>query len=223
MTKELFGQAILKFTLGLIFVGILVFVPAGTIDFWNGWLFMGVLFVPMFFAGIVMMIKNPELLKKRLNAKEKQSEQNMVIKLSGLMFLAGFIAAGLNYRFQWNMLPKNVSIIATVVFLIAYLLYAEVLRENTYLSRTIEVQENQKVIDTGLYGVVRHPMYSVTVLLFLAMPIILGSLLAAVIFLVYPFIIAKRIRNEEMLLENELEGYREYQKKVRYKLIPFVW
>lgn len=223
MTKELFSQAILKFTLGAIFVGLLVFVPAGTIAFWNGWLFMGVLFVPMFFAGIVLMIKNSELLKKRLNTKEKQSEQSMVIKFSGLMFLAGFVVSGLNYRFEWNMLPKGVSIGAAVVFLIAYMLYAEVLRENTYLSRTVEVQENQKVIDTGLYGIVRHPMYSVTVLLFFAMPIILGSLLAFVIFLVYPFIIAKRIQNEEMLLENELDGYREYQKKVKYRLIPFVW
>ena len=223
MTKGLFIQAILKFILGVILVGLLVFVPAGTIAFWNGWLFMGILFIPMFFAGIVMMIKNPELLKKRLNAKEKQREQSMVIKLSGLMFLVGFVIAGLNYRFNWSMLPKSVSIGATVVFLLAYLLYAEVLRENTYLSRTIEVQENQKVIDTGLYGIVRHPMYSVTVLLFLAMPFVLGSILSFVIFLAYPLIIAKRIKNEEMLLENELEGYREYQKKVKYRLIPFVW
>lgn len=223
MTKGLFIQAILKFILGVILVGLLVFVPAGTIAFWNGWLFMGILFIPMFFAGIVMMIKNPKLLKKRLNAKEKQREQSMVIKLSGLMFLVGFVIAGLNYRFNWSMLPKSVSIGATVVFLLAYLLYAEVLRENTYLSRTIEVQENQKVIDTGLYGIVRHPMYSVTVLLFLAMPFVLGSIISFVIFLAYPLIIAKRIKNEEMLLENELEGYREYQKKVRYRLIPFVW
>ena len=223
MTKELFIQAILKFTLGVIFVGLLIFLSAGTLEFWNGWLFMGVLFVPMFFAGIVMMIKNPKLLKKRLNAKEKQSEQSMVIKLSGLMFLTGFVVAGLNYRFRWNILPMGVSIGAAVVFLIAYLLYAEVLRENMYLSRTIEVQENQKVIDTGLYGIVRHPMYSVTILLFLAMPIILGSLFAFVIFLVYPYIIAVRIQNEEMLLANELEGYREYQNQVKYRLIPFVW
>lgn len=213
MTKGLFVQAIFKFTLGAIFVGLLIFVPAGTIAFWNGWLFMGILFVPMFFAGIVLMIKNPELLKKRLNAKEKQREQSMVIKLSGLMFLVGFIIAGLNYRFNWNMLPTSVSIGVAMVFLLAYLLYAEVLRENTYLSRTIEIQENQKVIDTGLYGIVRHPMYSVTVLLFLAMPLVLGSLFPFVIFLVYPFIIIKRIKNEEALLGKELEGYREYQKK----------
>lgn len=223
MTKELFIQAITKFLLGVILVGLLVFLPAGTLLFINGWLFMGILFIPMFFAGIVMMYKNPELLKKRLNAKEKQREQSLVVKLSGLMFLAGFIVAGLTFRFGWDMLPKGVSIGAMVVFLGAYLLYAEVLRENTYLSRTIEVQENQKVIDTGLYGIVRHPMYSVTLLLFLAMPLILGSLYSFVIFLVYPFIIVKRISNEEVLLENELMGYREYKNKVKYRLIPFVW
>lgn len=223
MTKELFLQAIMKFSLGVILVGLLIFIPAGTIAFWNGWLFMSILFVPMFLAGIVMMIKKPELLKKRLNAKEKQKEQSMVIKLSGLMFLVGFIVAGFNYRFHWNILPRSVSIGASVVFLATYLLYAEVLRENVYLSRTIEVQENQKVIDTGLYGIVRHPMYSITLLLFLAIPFVLGSLSSFVIFLAYPFIIAKRIISEEMLLENELEGYREYQKKVKYRLIPFVW
>ena len=223
MSKELFIQAITKFLLGIILVGLLVFVPAGTVFFINGWLFMGVMFIPMFFAGVVMMIKNPRLLKGRLNSKEKQREQSFVVKLSGLMFIAGFIVAGLNFRFGWYILPKAVSICAAVVFLVAYLLYAEVLRENTYLSRTIEVQENQKVIDTGLYGIVRHPMYSVTLLLFLAMPLILGSLYSFVIFLVYPFIIAKRIRNEEMLLENELAGYCEYKKKVKYRLIPFIW
>ncbi len=223
MSKGLFVQAITKFLLGVILVGLLVFVPAGTLFFINGWIFMAVLFIPMFFAGIVMMIKNPELLKKRLHAKEKQSEQNLVVKLSGLMFLVGFIVAGLNFRFGWYFLPKGISIGATVVFFVAYLLYAEVLRENTYLSRTIEVQENQKVIDTGLYGIVRHPMYSATLLLFLAMPVVLGSLYSFVIFLVYPFIVAKRIRNEEVLLETELEGYREYKNKVKYRLIPFVW
>ena len=223
MTKELFIQAISKFILGVILAGLLVFVPAGTIAFWNGWLFMGILFIPMFFAGIVMMIKNPELLKKRINAKEKQGEQSMVIKLSGLMFLIGFVVAGLNYHFKWYMLPIGVSIGAAVVFLLAYLLYAEVLRENKYLSRIIEVQENQKVIDTGMYGIVRHPMYSVTVLLFLAMPLVLGSLFSFVIFLAYPFIIAKRIKNEEILLVNELKGYSRYREKVKYKLIPFVW
>lgn len=223
MTRTLFIQAVSKFLLGAIIVGLLVFFPAGTLSFMNGWLFMGILFIPMFFAGIVMMVKNPELLGKRLKAKEKESEQSLVVKLSGLMFLAGFIAAGLNYRFGWHVLPIGVSIGAAVVFLVAYLLYAEVLRENTYLSRTIEVQENQKVIDTGLYGIVRHPMYSVTLILFLTMPLILGSLISFAIFLAYPFIIAKRIKNEEMLLENELEGYREYKNKVQYRLIPFIW
>jgi len=223
MTKKLFIQAIAKFFLGVLLVGVLVFVPAGTPAFYNGWIFMAVLFVPMFFAGIVMMFKNPELLKKRLDAKEKQNEQALVVKLSGLMFLAGFIVAGLNFRFGWYMVPRGVSVGATVVFLIAYLLYAEVLRENTYLSRTIEVQEGQKVIDTGLYGIVRHPMYSVTLLLFLAMPLILGSIYSFVIFLVYPFIIAARIRNEEQLLEKELSGYKEYKQKVKYRMIPFIW
>ena len=184
---------------------------------------MGILFVPRFGAGIVMMLKNPELLKKRLHAKEKQQEQSVVIKLSGLMFLIGFIVAGLNYRFEWHVLPAGVSIGAAVAFLLAYLFYAEVLRENTYLSRTIEVQENQKVIDTGLYGIVRHPMYSVTLILFLAMPWVLGSAIAFLVFLAYPFIIAKRIKNEEEVLEQGLKGYKEYKEKVKYRLIPFVW
>ena len=223
MTKELFIQAIIKFVFGVILVGVLVFAPAGTLSFWNGWLFMGILFVPMFGAGIVMMFKNPYLLKKRLDAKEKRGEQSMVIKLSGLMFLTGFIVAGLNYRFGWHTLPKTVSIGAAVAFLIAYLIYAEVLRENTYLSRTVEVQENQKVISTGLYGIVRHPMYSATLLLFMVMPLVLGSVISFIIFLAYPIIISKRIKDEEELLSEELEGYAEYKKKVKYRLIPFVW
>ena len=223
MTIKVFIQAITKFVLGFILVGILIFLPAGTFSFYNGWLFMGILFVPMFFAGIVMMFKNPDLLKKRLNAKEKQEEQNLVLKLSGLMFVIGFIVAGLGFRFNWYTLPKSVVIAAAVVFLVAYILYAEVLRENTYLSRTIEVQENQKVIDTGLYGIVRHPMYSVTLLLFLSMPLVLGSIYSFFVFLAYPFIIAKRIKHEEEFLEKELHGYREYKQKVKYRLIPFVW
>ncbi len=223
MTAKLFFQAIVKFILGLLLVGLLVFLPAGSFAFFNGWLFIGILFVPMFIAGIVMMFKNPALLAKRLDAKEKQGDQSLVVKLSGLMFLLGFVVAGLDFRFGWLVLPKGVSIGAAAVFLIAYALYAEVLRENTYLSRTIQVQENQQVISTGLYGIVRHPMYSATVLLFLAMPLILGSVFSFVIFLAYPFIIAKRIKGEEKLLENELEGYREYKQKVKYRLIPFVW
>ena len=223
MNKKLFIQAILKFALGALLVGLLVFLPAGTIHFFNGWLFMGILFIPMFFAGIVMMVKNPMLLKSRLDAKEEEKEQSLVVKLSGLMFLVGFIIAGFDYRFGWCILPKSVSIVASLIFLIAYCLYAEVLRENTYLSRTIEVQENQKVVDTGMYAVVRHPMYSITLLMFLSMPIVLGSIYSFLIFLIYPFIIAKRIRNEEALLEKELEGYSEYKKKVKYRLIPFIW
>lgn len=223
MSKELFIQAISKFFLGVVIIGLLIFLPAGTLQYQAAWLFMGILFIPMFCAGIVMMLKNPQLLRKRLNAKEEQTEQSLVVKLSGLMFVLGFIVAGLNYRFSWIVLPDWVSWTAVIIFLIAYLLYAEVLRENTYLSRVIEVQENQKVVDTGLYGMVRHPMYSVTILLFLSMPLVLGSAISFVIFLVYPLIIAKRIRNEEEVLEANLDGYSEYKKKVKYKLIPFVW
>ena len=223
MTLKLFIQAITKFLSGVALVGLLIFLPAGSLSFFGGWLLMAILFVPMFFAGIVMMLTNPDLLKSRLNAKEKREEQSLVVKLSGLMFLAGFVVAGLGFRFGWYTLPKGVVIGGAVVFLAAYILYAEVLRENTYLSRTIEVQENQKVIDTGLYGIVRHPMYSATLLLFLSMPIILGSVYSFLIFLTYPFIIAKRIRDEEKFLEEELDGYCEYKQKVRYRLIPFIW
>lgn len=223
MNKKLFIQAIIKFFFGVLLVGLLVFLPAGTLQFFNGWILMGILFVPMFIAGIVMMAKNPKLLESRMNAKEKQADQSLVVKLSGLMFLVGFIVAGLDFRFGWFPLPKGVSIGAAVVFLLAYVLYAEVLRENTYLSRTIKVTENQKVIDTGLYGIVRHPMYFATVLLFLVMPLVLGSLISFVVFLAYPFIIAKRIKGEEQFLERELAGYKEYKEKVKYRLIPFVW
>ena len=184
---------------------------------------MGLLFIPMFIAGIIMMVKSPDLLKKRLNVKEKENEQKQVVALSGLMFLVGFIIAGLNYRYNWFVLPNIVIIISSVIFVISYILYGEVLRENAYLSRTIEVQENQKVVDTGLYGIVRHPMYAATILLFLSMPLVLGSILSFVIFLVYPFIIAKRIKNEEEVLEKELDGYAEYKNKVKYKVIPFIW
>ena len=223
MTAKLFLQAILKFLLGVILVGVLIFLPAGSLHFFHGWLLMGILFIPMFLAGIVMMFKNPGLLQARLEAKEKQKNQDWVIKLSGLMFLAGFVVAGLGFRFGWFLLPKGVSIGAAVVFLIAYALYAEVLRENTYLSRTIKVQENQKVVDTGLYGIVRHPMYSVTLLLFLSMPLVLGSVYAFVIFLAYPLLIAKRIKGEEAFLEKELPGYAEYKQTVKYRMIPFLW
>ena len=223
MNIKLFVQAIVKFILGVLIIGLLLFLPANTIKYWNGWLFMGLLFIPMFIAGIVMMIKSPELLKKRLNAKEKENEQKQVVLFSGLMFLAGFIIAGLNYRYIWITLPNLVVIISSILFVLAYIIYAEVLRENAYLSRTIEVQENQKVIDTGLYGIVRHPMYGATILLFLTMPLILGSIISFAIFLLYPLIIAKRIKNEEQVLERELKGYSEYKKKVKYKVIPFIW
>ena len=223
MTVKLFISAITKFLLGVVLVGLLLFLPAGTLDWFGGWLLMAILFIPMFCAGVVMMFKNPGLLASRLDAKEKRGKQSIVVKLSGLMFLCGFIVAGLGVRFDWYMLPLPVCILAATLFIIAYILYAEVLMENTYLSRTIEVQEGQKVIDTGLYGIVRHPMYSVTLLLFLSMPLVLGSIWSFLIFLVYPFIIAARLKDEEKFLEEELEGYREYKEKVKYRLIPFVW
>ena len=223
MDKKLFVQAIIKFLAGFILVGVLIFLPAGTWSWWQGWLLMGILFVPMFGAGLVMMKKSPELLRKRLNAKEQESEQKTVLLLSGCMFLAAFIVAGLNFRFGWIILPDWVSWAAAAMFLAGYILYAEVLRENVYLSRTVEVQENQKVIDTGLYGIVRHPMYMSTLLLFLAMPLVLGSVISFVIMLLYIPVIAKRIRNEEEVLEKGLEGYTEYKKKVKYKVIPYVW
>jgi len=223
MNIKLFLQAILKYVFGVLIVGSLLFIPANSFEYWNGWLFMGLLFVPMFIAGIFLMIKNPELLRKRLNAREKESEQKKVLLFSGLMFLSGFIIAGMNYRFKWIEMPNIVIIISSILFIIAYILYAEVLRENTYLSRTIEVQKDQKVIDTGLYGIVRHPMYAVTVLLFLTMPLVLGSIISFIIFLIYTIIICKRIKNEERILEKDLKGYAEYEKKVKYKVIPFVW
>lgn len=201
----------------------MIFLPAGTFSYFGGWLLMGILFLPMFLAGVVMMAKNPALLKGRLDAKEKQKEQNLVVKLSGLMFIAGFVLAGLGVRFGWYRLPAWVVYVSAAVFLCAYALYGEVLRENTYLSRTIRVQEGQKVIDTGLYGIVRHPMYSATLLLFLSMPLVLGSVYSFLIFLAYPVLIVTRIKHEEALLEKELPGYREYKEKVKYRLIPWVW
>ena len=223
MDSKLFAQALAKYFGGLILVGLLLFVPAGSLSFRQGWLLIGILFVPMLIAGLIMRKKRPDLLRKRLSVKETQPEQKTVIALSGIMFLAAFVAAGLNYRFGWIVLPEWVAYAAAAVFLIAYALYAEVLRENAYLSRTVEVQENQKVIDSGLYGVVRHPMYMSTLLLFLAMPLVLGSVISFLIMLAYIPIIAKRIRNEEQVLEEGLEGYAEYKKRVRWKVIPFVW
>ena len=223
MDKRLFIQAMTKFSGGLVLVGLLLFLPAGSLHYWQGWLLMGILFVPMFCAGLVMMAKNQDLLRKRLNAKEEEKEQQTVVKLSGLLFIAAFIVAGLNWRFGWCVLPDWAVWISAGVFLVCYLLYAEVLRENTYLSRTIEVQEDQKVIDTGLYGIVRHPMYMATTVLFLTMPLVLASPISFFIMLGYLLVIAKRIRNEEKVLEEGLEGYSEYKKKVKYRIIPLIW
>lgn len=223
MDSRLFLQAIIKFMSGLLIVGLLLFLPAGTFAYWQAWLLIGILFIPMFIAGLIMMKKSPDLLRKRLDAKEEENEQKVVIALSGMMFLAAFIIAGLNVRFHWFVLPDSVSYVAAVVFLLAYALYAEVLRENVWLSRTVEVQENQKVIDTGLYGIVRHPMYMTTLFLFLSMPLVLGSVISFVIMLAYIPIIAKRIENEEKVLEEGLPGYVEYKQEVKRKVIPFIW
>ena len=223
MEKRLFLQAIAKFTLGVLLLGLLIFLPAGSLHYWQGWLQMGILFVPMFVAGLVMLAKNPDLLRKRLNAKEQEAEQKIVVKLSGLLFILAFVVAGLNWRFDWFVLPDWAVWVAAGLFLASYLLYAEVLRENTYLSRTIEVQENQKVIDTGLYGIVRHPMYMATTILFLAMPLVLASPLSFLIMLGYIPLIAQRIKNEEQVLEKGLPGYADYKKKVKYRILPLVW
>ena len=223
MNGKLFLEAFTKFFFGVVLIGLMIFWPAGTFSFWPGWLLMGVLFIPMFAAGIVMFAKNPGLLRERLDAKEKQKEQKSVVALSGLLFMAAFIVAGLNWRFEWVILPDWAVYIAAIVFVLCYLLYAEVLRENTYLSRTIKVQENQKVIDTGLYGIVRHPMYFATTLLFLAMPLVLASPISFLIMLLYLPLIVKRIRNEEAVLEEGLDGYKEYKQRVKYKMLPFIW
>ena len=221
--KELLVQALAKVSCGIVIAGLLIFLPAGTIRFCEGWLLMAILFIPMVIAGFVMLFKSPELLRKRLNAKEKQDEQKTVIILSLIMFVAAFVVAGLNHRFGWIPLPPAVSYVAAAVFLFAYVLYAEVLRENMYLSRTVEVQENQKVVDTGLYGIVRHPMYMATLLLFLSMPLVLGSVISFAIMLVYIPIINKRMINEEKILSEGLAGYKEYMEKVKYRVIPYIW
>lgn len=220
---KLFFQALTKFLLGAVIFGLLIFLPAGSLHYWQGWLLMGILFVPMFVAGLILMVKNPELLRKRLNAKEEEKEQKWVVVLSMVMFIVAFVVAGLNWRFQWLLLPNWAVWVAAALFLFGYVLYAEVLRENTYLSRTVEVQEDQKVIDTGLYGIVRHPMYTATIILFLAMPLVLASPLSFLIMLLYIPLIAKRIRNEEAVLEEGLKGYREYKQRVKYKVLPNIW
>ncbi len=220
---KLVGKGIAFLLCGLVIMGALFFLSAGTLAYWNGWLMLGILFIPMLLMGLVLLAKDRSLLEKRLQLKEKQSTQKSVVAFSGLMFLAGFVLAGLDFRFGWVPLPKTVSVIAAVIFLAGYGMYAEVLRENTYLSRTVEVQEEQKVIDTGLYGVIRHPMYTATLLMFLAMPLVLGSVIALAVFLAYPVIIIARLRNEEQVLEEGLKGYTEYKQKVKYRLLPFIW
>ena len=223
MRRTLLVQTAAKFMLGVILTALLIFVPAGALSYVGGWLFMAVLFLPMLMLGIVLIVRNPELLRKRLKDKEEAKEQELAVKLSGLMFLVGFIAAGLNYRFDWYVLPFGVSVTAAIIFLAGYLLYARVMKENAFLSRVIEIQEGQRVVDTGVYAIVRHPMYSATLLLFLSMPLILGSLISFVIFLAYPLIISRRIAHEEAFLEEYLDGYSDYKKRVQYRLIPFVW
>lgn len=223
MRRKLLLSAISKFIIGLIMISLLLFLPAGTIYYWNGWLFIGLLFIPMFLLGAILLLKAPELLEKRLNNKEKEKEQKQVVALSFLLFVGGFVVSALDFRFRWSNLPLGIVIAAAVILLISYGLYAEVMRENAYLSRTIEIQENQKVIDTGLYGIVRHPMYFATTLLFLSFPIVLGSLAGFVIFLFYPIVLVKRIKNEEVILENGLPGYKEYKQRVKYRLFPFIW
>ena len=221
--NDLVFQGAKKIILGLVVVGILLFVPAGTLDYPNGWLFIALLFIPILIIGTILMIKAPNLLEKRLNATETEPEQKLMVSISALMFVSAFIVAGLNYRFNFNSLPDIVVIVAAIVFLLAYLMYVEVLRENEYLSRNIGVDENQKVVDSGLYGIVRHPMYTSTIFLFLAMPLILGSIYSFVIMLIYPVLIEFRIRNEEKVLAQQLDGYIDYKRKVRYKIIPFLW
>lgn len=220
---KLFIQAISRFILGILLIGVLLFVPAGTLNYINAWLLMGLLFIPMFIVGIILLIKNPDLLKRRLDAKENEKEQKTVIITSGIMFLLGFIIAGLNYRYNWIILSNTAVIIASIIFIISYVLYGEILRENSYLLRTIKVEKDQKVVDTGFYGIVRHPMYAITIPLFLSMPIILNSPISFIIFLIYPVLIIKRINNEEKVLEKDLKGYSKYIKKVKYKLIPYIW
>ena len=223
MNRNLLIQALVKLSAGIILVGLMVFLPAGSFGYWQGWLLMGVLFVPMLIAGVVMMVKNQGLLRKRLDAKEKEGEQKRVVALSGVLFVVSFVTAGLNWRYGWWMLPEWAVWTAAAFFILSYTLYAEVLRENEYLSRTIEVQKGQKVIDTGLYGMVRHPMYLATVIMFLSMPLVLGSPISFVIMIGYFPVIAKRIRNEEEVLAAGLDGYKEYQMRVKYKVIPFIW
>lgn len=223
MKKKLLYQSLLKYLLGLMIISSLVFIPAGTLDYFNGWLLIGSLFIPVFILGIILFVFKPEMLEQRLKGKEKREDQQRIVKYIGLMFVLGFIVSGLNYRFGFYMVPPTLSILAVITFLIGYLLYGVVIKENVYLSRRIEVQHNQHVVDTGVYGVVRHPMYLATIILFLSIPLILGSLVSLLVFLCYPYLISKRIESEEALLLQELEGYEDYTRKVKYRLIPYIW
>ena len=222
-TMKLACNALIKFTVGLLLVGVLLFLPAGSFEYINGWLFIGLLFIPMLILGVVLLIKSPDLLKKRLGAREKENTQKGVVAVSGILFVIGFAVAGLDFRFGWSEVPLWVVIASSIVLLISYALYAEVMRENAYLSRTIEVQEDQKVVDTGLYGIVRHPMYSVTLWLFLSIPLVLGSWWSFICFAPYIAVIVVRIINEEKVLEKGLQGYTEYKKRVKYRILPFIW
>lgn len=223
MNGKILIQALVKYLIGFVIISILLFLPAGSFSYYNAWLFLGLLFIPMLLLGIVLLFKNPELLKKRLDAKEKENEQKEVVSISAVMFILGLIVAGLNYRFNLFNMANILVIISSIIFLMSYILYAEVMRENTSLSRTIKVDIDQKVVDTGLYGIIRHPMYAVTIILFLMIPFILNSIFTFILFLIYPLLIIKRINNEEKILEKELKGYKEYKNKVKYKLIPFIW
>ena len=216
-------NAIIKFMLGLFIVCLLLFLPAGTIYYWNAWLFIALLFIPMFIFGIVLFFKDKDLLKKRLNMKEKQNNQKTIIILSAILFILGFIIAGLDFKYNWSNIHISITTISCIIFVLSYILYAEIIRENKYLSRTIEIQENQKVVDTGLYSIVRHPMYMAVTLLFLSIPLILGSFISFILFLFFPLLLTRRIKYEEKFLEKELQGYTEYMKKVKYKMIPFIW
>ena len=222
-TSGLIISGLCKLLFGIALVGLLLFLPAGTWQYWQAWVFIAVLFVPMLIMGVWLLINSPELLAKRLNNKEKEATQKHVVALLGLMFICGFVVCGLDYRWGWSDMPWWIVGMAAVLFLLGYAMYAEVMRENAYLSRTIEVQENQKLIDTGLYGIVRHPMYTATLLMFLAMPFILGSWWGMAVFAVYPVLIIKRIQNEEQVLVAGLKGYTDYQQRVRWRLIPWVW
>ena len=223
MNVKLLVKALVRFIFGVVICAVLLFVPVGTLNYPNAWLFLALLFIPIFLEGVILFIKNPDLLEKRMNLKEKQKVQKKVIGFTALIFILGFVVTSLDFKYGWSEMTKYEIIEASILFLFGYGMYMEVIRENKFLSRTIEVQEGQKVIDTGLYAMVRHPMYLASILMFLAMPLVLGSKIGFLIFALYPFALVKRIKNEEEVLEKELDGYTEYKKKVKYRLIPYVW